>query len=470
MMNRKIFVITFLILHFTFFIGLQAQDTWIKDYDPFSGGIYNLDATYEIEDIRIVKDGGYVVSGSFDRWIDDEPPMWWDHWGFLMKTDSEGNLLWAKIDSVSFLSENDNRAFVETEDGDIISTGAYYFGGGYMIKRDSEGNRIWDMPIDDIGVFSMDTTNDGNIIMAGRADYNPALRKISTNGEEYWTSIIDTDSGIAFSVATASDGGFLITGENYNVNNGDILAIKTDSNGDSLWTRSYDGYGDSDQGNCVIETNDNKILIIGEVHSRSIDTFFGLYSLGGNIICELVNQEFAKGFSVLDTITDGFIGYSWGGADTRTHLYKFTEPENIVWDNQYNYRPANGDRCFQEIEDGGFICLFESYTYFTIIKTDSNGIVNIDDDTIPTYTAGISLSNYPNPFNPLTTIKYEIGNFKNPVLEIFNLKGEKLLVKRIKTNDNEFIWNASGYASGVYFYRIKSDKYTSKACKTILLK
>ena len=153
-------IFAFLILHFIFFIRLSAADTWTKTYNPFCEeyvpdmGWIELEVDYVVEDVLVTQDGGYVVSGSFDRWIDDDPPHWFDHWGFLMKTDCDGSLLWAKGDSVDFLGENDNYAFVETDEGSFISVG-YCFGGGYMIKRDSEGNRLWAVIYSDFGFNSM---------------------------------------------------------------------------------------------------------------------------------------------------------------------------------------------------------------------------------------------------------------------------------------------------------------------------
>ena len=90
-----------------------------------------------------------------------------------------------------------------------------------------------------------------------------------------------------------------------------------------------------------------------------------------------------------------------------------------------------------------------------------------------------NLSNYPNPFNPVTTISYNLPvNIKNPVIEIFNVKGEKvrkLEVKSEKLGVNKVVWNGKDgagkkVASGVYLYRLNQDGKTIATKKMIMMK
>ena len=85
--------------------------------------------------------------------------------------------------------------------------------------------------------------------------------------------------------------------------------------------------------------------------------------------------------------------------------------------------------------------------------------------------------NYPNPFNPETTINYAIVDAGLVKIEIFNIKGEKI---RTLVNEHKnigyysIVWNGKDYygkkvSSGMYFYNMKTDKY-HKFRKMILLK
>jgi hypothetical protein len=71
--------------------------------------------------------------------------------------------------------------------------------------------------------------------------------------------------------------------------------------------------------------------------------------------------------------------------------------------------------------------------------------------------------NYPNPFNPLTTIKYQISVPGQVELSIYNVLGEKiqtLLNQRHHAGTHTVRFNSNGLATGIYFYRIKTNSGT----------
>lgn len=104
------------------------------------------------------------------------------------------------------------------------------------------------------------------------------------------------------------------------------------------------------------------------------------------------------------------------------------------------------------------------------------GGVNIEEEKIQSVMTNVS-QNYPNPFNPETTINYSIKKDLNVLIEIYNIKGQKVktLVDEFrKAGYHSVIWNGkdSGgkpVSSGLYFYRMKTDKY-QKIRKMLLLK
>ena len=106
-------------------------------------------------------------------------------------------------------------------------------------------------------------------------------------------------------------------------------------------------------------------------------------------------------------------------------------------------------------------------------------VSNFDDNETPTIS---TLKNYPNPFNPTTTINFEVPkNSKNASLEIFNIKGQS--IKQFKIENNVFlsgdegsvIWNGKDnggnpVSSGVYFYQLNVDGEIKSTNKCLLLK
>jgi choice-of-anchor B domain-containing protein len=80
--------------------------------------------------------------------------------------------------------------------------------------------------------------------------------------------------------------------------------------------------------------------------------------------------------------------------------------------------------------------------------------------------------NYPNPFNPSTTIEFELPEAGPVRLTIHNAKGQEvttLVDRRLSAGRHRYIWQAEGLPSGVYFYRLHSGK-NSQTRKMVLIK
>jgi len=107
-----------------------------------------------------------------------------------------------------------------------------------------------------------------------------------------------------------------------------------------------------------------------------------------------------------------------------------------------------------------------------------NPAVGINDDVyVPTKFQ--LFNNFPNPFNPTTTIKYSINVNADVTLSVYNILGQLITVLK-KTNVpagfNEFKFNAGSLSSGVYFYKVNiknlntAETFDSQVKKMILLK
>jgi hypothetical protein len=104
-----------------------------------------------------------------------------------------------------------------------------------------------------------------------------------------------------------------------------------------------------------------------------------------------------------------------------------------------------------------------------VLTVDSVIVVTtgVDPDPIGTPTRYALHSNFPNPFNPTTTIQYEVAEAADVRLEIYGIKGESVAVlvdRHQPTGRYSVPWdgrNSSGepVASGVYFYRLKAGQF-----------
>ncbi|MCD6176980.1 MAG: T9SS type A sorting domain-containing protein, partial [Candidatus Cloacimonetes bacterium] len=89
--------------------------------------------------------------------------------------------------------------------------------------------------------------------------------------------------------------------------------------------------------------------------------------------------------------------------------------------------------------------------------------------------------NYPNPFNPNTTIFFETTNsHENARIEIYNLKGQKVqefdvILNDVEGESNSITWNGTdsnnqSVSSGIYFYQLKVDGKSIAKNRCLLLK
>lgn len=100
--------------------------------------------------------------------------------------------------------------------------------------------------------------------------------------------------------------------------------------------------------------------------------------------------------------------------------------------------------------------------------------INNDQLTVSEY----QLTNYPNPFNPITTIEFSIQHDSNVELNIFNIRGQK--IKTLTHNefikgDHTVIWNGEDesnnpVSSGIYHYKLNLNGKTELVRKCLLLK
>jgi len=466
-MNRRtLFFFAFCFLLFAF--GLSAQNTWVHTYAPFGSGD---DENYTVRNIVICQDGGYSVNGTY---IYDDSPYVIFEFGFLMKTDSDGNFQWAKKDTVSFIERTESYAFVETDDGGFISavTNSTIGGGNALIKRDSEGNREWVVDNGEFQVWSMAKTSDGNIVLSGILSLGlPAIRKMTQNGVELWTQTYNPsnnrETGRLFSIIETSDGGLAATG--YIQGNGlDIFILKTDAVGDTMWTKTYDGCGYADFGYSIIESDGNFIICGSYDDFVSPQNIFLKYSTEGNLILEHHFNEFMIVFSVIETQDQNFVS-----ADQQ-YLFKFDSSFNIIWIGESNSGSSGGDRTIQQLNNLGFVTCHPYLwsSHFWIKKTNEIGYLPVSENVIKSNDE-ITFSCFPNPFNPLTTIKFSISNSTKVLLQIFNVKGQlvkTLLNDEIQSGEHSIIWDADNQASGVYFYKFDVNGKTKGLKKMLLLK
>ena len=124
----------------------------------------------------------------------------------------------------------------------------------------------------------------------------------------------------------------------------------------------------------------------------------------------------------------------------------------------------------------GIHCISNDAFMLMIDDVAVRGSDSIDDPTVPALSTALN-SNYPNPFNPETTISYSLSQGENVKIEVYNVRGQlvRTLVNENKAaGHHKVVWtgvdnNNRPVSSGVYYYKMTAGKYSSSK-KMILMK
>ncbi|MFH1942858.1 MAG: T9SS type A sorting domain-containing protein [bacterium] len=261
--------------------GAGGNDVFLVKTDANGNSLWTTPRTFGgaksdwAQSVQQVSDGGYIITGvtlSSGAGKNDI---------YLIKTDASGNAVWEKTFGGAGL---DNGYSVQqvSDGGYVIAGVTQSFGAGtsdfFLVKTDADGNAVWSRTFggskDDTG-WSVQQASDGGYVIAGGTNSFGAgkwdffLVKTDASGNALWERTfggVEDDCG--FSVQQASDGGYIISG--YTASSGagkyDVYLVKTDADGNSLWTRTFGGAED-DIGWAVRQTSDKGYIIAGDTGS-----------------------------------------------------------------------------------------------------------------------------------------------------------------------------------------------------------
>ncbi|MCK4585347.1 T9SS type A sorting domain-containing protein [candidate division WOR-3 bacterium] len=290
---------------------------WTKTY-----GDTNYDWCYSIQQCE---DLGYIISGATWSFSADSQDL------YLIKTDAIGDTIWTRI--YGGIGEEFGASVRQTIDGGYIVVGkTTSYGAGmedvWLLKTDEFGNIEWTQTYGgagpDIGVSVQQTTDSGYVIAGYTASvdsfdsFNVYLLKTDENGDTLWTRTIGADRhDIGTTVQQTADGGFILAGYTYSYGSGltDIYLIKLDSSGDTIWTKTYGG-SEEDHAYSVQETSNGEFIIAGVTSSYGVggaDVFIVRTDEDGIIkwTKTIGGTSADMGYSVRETTDGGFVIAGW---------------------------------------------------------------------------------------------------------------------------------------------------------------
>ena len=207
----------------------------------------------------------------------------------------------------------------------------------------------------------------------------------------------------------------------------------------------------------------------------SSSLFLSLDPVAISSVClDVMRAEFKE--EDLDADPPRHTHVQWPGLDDYLHQAASSEwwPEGIVYDPDNNGTPitslgvhehwnnAADMEYSRNLGTGEGIELSRIFQITTSVKT----IESINPNDFVLY------NNYPNPFNPITTIEYSLRQNGRVTLAVYNTSGQlvTILKDKYQTSGNYSItWNADRLPSGLYFYTLKTNGFTEMK-KMLLVK
>jgi len=323
--------------------------------------------------VQQTQDGGYVVTGYTNSFGAGEKDV------YLIRTDPYGDSLWAR--TYGDTGSEEGRAVEQTADGGYVIAGwTESFGAGgfdvYLVKTDMNGEILWTKTYgggsDDYGYSVQQTSDSGYVIVGKTYSFGVGSSdiyaiKTDQNGDTVWTRTYggpDSDGGRA--VRQTSDAGYIIVGctESFAAFLADVYLVRTDAKGDTLWTASY-GAEHSDCGWSVQQTLDGGYVVVG----FSDPLPWGLHAKvmlvktdeqGNALWLRLYGDPWfadAYGYSVQQTMDSGYIvaGLWAGTGPGDVYLIKTEASGDSVWEAEYGGMDSDGARSVQRTSDGGYI-------------------------------------------------------------------------------------------------------------------
>ncbi|MBM3330451.1 T9SS type A sorting domain-containing protein [candidate division WOR-3 bacterium] len=274
----------------------------------------------------------------------------------------------------------DDRGFSvrQTADGGYIIAGqTSIFEGSntdvYLIKTDSLGDTLWTRTFggdsNDFGFSVRQTTDSGYIISGktssfGAGNEDVYLIRTNSNGDTLWTKTFGGDSNdCGPSVQVTADGGCIITGytRSFGMGQADVYLVKTDIHGDTMWTRTYGGTG-NDNGYSVQQTVDDGYIIAGNARSpSSYDVYLVKTDAGGDTLWTRTYGSTGSegGRSIQQTTDTGYIivapTTSFGAESSDVYLIKTDARGDTQWTRTFGGRSVDQGFSVQQTTDGGYI-------------------------------------------------------------------------------------------------------------------
>lgn len=437
---------------YTSSMGEGELDFYLAKFD--SQGTMLWSRTYggprwdEVYQAAVTQNGGFILVGTSNSINQLNFDM------CVVMTNHDGDTIWTRMfdggaDEVctSVIVNQDGGFYL----GGITTSDSAEYISMYLVRIDSLGDTLWTRKYggdwNDI-CMDMDATPDSGLILAGStfsfdSDHRDIyLVKIDENGNMQWQNHIPLPRpNYCNSIISLPDGSYVLCGTTHpyeTSEESDIFIVKVDSQGDTIWTRTY-GRNSWDEGKSIYPLSDGGFIIAGYSYSsagRNTDTFiFEIDSVGDLMWTQI---------------------YDGGGWDEARDVIAMGNGRIVAVGHTTSADSLSADFCLL-MSNRGFNCWF------------SNNIDSLKKKPVKS----TALSLYPNPFNPTVTAVVELPETSRLRLTLINTLGQEAAVitdGEYLKGRHSFTFDGSQLSSGIYFLHARVPGKMNELKKVVLLR
>lgn len=454
-----------------FFLSSISSIAQITFQRTFGIGTYN-----EGRCVKQTFDGGYIIAGTESDAGNGATDF------YLLKIDSVGNFKWHKtyggtgIDRGYAVEQLADSGYAVAGYSNSNGAGGY---DAFLVRVDKNGDTLWTKyygTTDWDFVYTMTTTNDNGFILAGNsygfgsANTATYFLKIDSSGTEQWSKSFSLLSESYINSIASSPDGFAASG--YAVSssgNEDMLVLKLNFSGDTLWKRITGAGSANEHGNGVDIGPDSSIIVGGfVVDTGNSDDYLVKLDRDGNILFEhSFPQPGQEGINDIHFQNDSFYvaaftsSFGFGGKDSHYYLtdtfgfYTIGSTQGGI-DNEVAYH-------IERTSDSGYILCGSSTSYTPglqsvyVVKIDGQfqtsppviGVEEIPEEQQVYF--------HPNPFSLMTHAYLNEKFLNEPIaFSVYNMFGKCVFSSGI--NGININFQKGTLPAGIYLYNISTEK------------
>jgi hypothetical protein len=473
--------VTFLLAIYSSVLAQAPDVLWMKDLGESSNNCGY--AVYETSDNGFMIGAYTVIEGQRDF--------------YLLKTDGDGNMLWAKDYGQDARFES-LTTMVQCSDGGYLLAGNRaqddpysYNTDAYIVKTDADGNEEWSSIFGDESISesingACQTSDDGFALCGGywassATGYDVQVIKTNYLGLEEWSYLYNFEPSTAeyaYDIIETTSGYLMVTGETQAYSEYwcyDMYLLGLNLAGEELWINTYgSAWPMYEQSNSVVELSGGGFFLAGNQNDDGLDNNWYVVRTdewGGF----LWNHSFGstyhdKAFVACEDLDGGLIAAgAYYNESWKAMIAKYSLEGDTLWTKMWGYEGLSQHVYdVKPLSEGGYIAVGSTSTDSEELKIFltrlSDDAVGVEDNPVQFVGNEIEMMEIaPNPITSSAKISFYLNVPGIVSVSVYNLLGDVVFENTdidLIADHHEIKVDATEFPSGIYFCQVSTKNYS----------